>query len=349
MTVAAVTLTNLGKSFGGLTAVADLSLHLAAGSFTALMGPSGCGKRTTLWMLAGLTAPHTGEMQFGGRSILGVPAERRPVGLVFQKPLLFPHLSVGDNVGFGLRMRGAPARSRARQVIQMLDRVQLGDLGDRQVGQLSGGQEQRVALARALVLEPKVLLLDEPFSQLDTTLWAQMRTLLRTLQDDSDVTTVVVTRDQAEAFEVAATIALRIDGTLAGHGTPQSFYTRPETLAAARFFGVTNEITAQVSRGRFILAIGPFQVSTEAQDGSAVLLIRPEAIRLAADPHHRADQGWAVVVAAHFAGTHLAVDVEIGGQRLQVHLPAGRPIGVGEPISVEVPPEACTVFPAEAA
>lgn len=176
-----------------------------------------------------------------------------------------------------------------------------------------------------------------------------MRTLLRTLHDDSDVTTVFVTHDQAEAVEVADTIALMIDGTLAGHGTPQSYYTRPQTLAAARFFGITNEITGHVSRGRFVSASGPFQVPTKAQDGAAVLLIRPEAIRLATHPSHRADEGWGVVVAAHFAGTHLAVDVAIGGQRLRVHLRAGRPIGVGEAISVELPPEACTVFPAEAA
>ena len=343
MTTTAIALTGLTKSFGGTTAVDRLSLDLVAGSFTALLGPSGCGKSTTLSMLAGLTAPDAGDIQFDQCSVLGLPAERRPVGLVFQKPLLFPHLSVADNVGFGLRMRGLRSRDRAARVAEMLDRVQLAGLGERRVGQLSGGQEQRVALARALVLEPKVLLLDEPFSQLDTTLRAQMRTLLRRLHDDSAITTVFVTHDQGEAVEVADSIALMLDGTLAGHGTPESFYTCPETLPAARFFGVTNEISGSVSQGRFTAANAAIDVSADLPDGNAVLVVRPEMIRLGA-PRDGDVRSIGRVVGARFAGTHLAVDVEIGDQRLRVHHPAGRSITIGEDIGVELPPEVCTVF-----
>jgi putative spermidine/putrescine transport system ATP-binding protein len=344
MTATAITLIGLGKSFGETAAVDHLSVELAAGSFTALLGPSGCGKSTTLSMLAGLTAPDIGDIHFDGRSILGLPAERRPVGLVFQKPLLFPHLSVADNVGFGLRMRGMRGHERARRIAEMLDRVQLGGLGERRVGQLSGGQEQRIALARALVLEPKVLLLDEPFSQLDTTLRAQMRALLRQLHDDSGITTVFVTHDQSEAVEVADTIALMLDGTLAGHGTPESFYARPDTLAAARFFGVTNEISGRVSDHRFTVTNSAIDVDADLPDGDAVLVIRPEVIQLGAAPRVGGERRIGRVVAARFAGTHLAVDVELGNQRLRVHHPAGRSITIGESIGVDLPPEACTVF-----
>lgn len=347
MTATAIALSGLAKSFGSATAVNRLSLDLAAGSFTALLGPSGCGKSTTLSMLAGLTVPDAGDILFDGRSVLALAAERRPVGLVFQKPLLFPHLSVADNVGFGLRMRGMRSRRRGVRIAEMLDRVQLGGLGERRVGQLSGGQEQRVALARALVLEPKVLLLDEPFSQLDTALRAQMRTLLRRLHDDSGITTVFVTHDQGEAVEVADTIALMLDGTLAGHGTPESFYTRPNSVAAARFFGVTNEIAGQVGRGRFTTTNAGLDLSTDLPDGNAVLVVRPEVIRLGAPAGAGRGRCIGRVVGARFAGTHLAVDVELGSQRLRVHHPADRPITIGEDIDVELPPEACTVFRAD--
>ncbi|MEO7059176.1 MAG: ABC transporter ATP-binding protein [Lapillicoccus sp.] len=347
MTATAITLTMLTKSFGDTTAVHDVSLRIAAGSFTALLGPSGCGKSTTLSMIAGLTAPDQGDIHLDGLSILAVPAERRPIGLVFQKPLLFPHLSVADNVGFGLRMRGVPTRVRARQVSTMLERVQLAGLGPRRVEQLSGGQEQRVALARALVLKPKVLLLDEPFSQLDTTLRAQMRALLRTLHDESGVTTVFVTHDQSEAVEIADTIALMIDGAIAGHSTPESFYTHPETLAAARFFGVTNEIRGTVRAGLFTAASPMTPVATDLPDGTAVLTVRPEVIQLVASraPGTMGTRG--VVVAAHFAGDHLAVDVELGGQLVRVHTPPGQPVTVEGTCDLQWAPGACAVFRTE--
>lgn len=351
MTGTGVELVGVSKSYGDTVAVDDLSLTIDAGTFTALLGPSGCGKSTTLSMLAGLAAPDTGDVRFAGTSVLGVPTERRPVGLVFQKPMLFPHLSVADNVGFGLRMRGVTTRGRARAVGEVLERVQLDGLGNRRVGQLSGGQEQRVALARALVLEPRVMLLDEPFSQLDSTLRGQMRTLLRQLHDESEVTTVFVTHDQAEAIEVADSIALMLGGTLAGHGPPHEFYTQPASLAAARFFGVGNEIRGRVSGGRFTARCSPVPVSTDAADGDAVLVIRPEAVRLVhlgGDGQQETCSGsrWAtgVVTGAQFAGTYLRVDLDLGGQPLRAQVPVGRRVSVGEAVAVDLPPGACTVF-----
>jgi len=343
VTGASVELAGVSMTFGGTVAVDDLSIAIEAGSFTALLGPSGCGKSTTLSVLAGLTTADTGDVLFDGTSVLGVPAEHRPVGLVFQKPLLFPHLSVADNVGFGLRMRGTATRARSRAVGEMLERVQLAGLGDRRVGQLSGGQEQRVALARALVLEPSVMLLDEPFSQLDSTLRGQMRALLRQLHDESGVTTLFVTHDQAEAVEVADSIALMLGGTLVGHGPPQEFYTRPASLAAARFFGVGNEIRGRVGGGRFTTGTSSLVVTTDTADGDAVLVIRPEAVRLDAAGGGAAPVT-GVVTGARFAGTHLRVDVELGGQLLLMQVPVGHRITVGETVAVELPPGACTVF-----
>jgi len=223
VTGADVAIVQVTKRFGATLAVDDLSLRVPPGSLTALLGPSGCGKSTTLSLLAGLQHPDSGDVRVDGVSVLAVSAERRAVALVVQKPLLFPHLSVAQNVGFGLRMRGVDRRRRSRLVAEMLDRVQLPELADRRVGELSGGQEQRVALARALVLQPRVLLLDEPFSQLDAGLRVQMRALVRRLHGESDVTTLFVTHDQAEAVEVADTIALMQEGRLAGHGEPETF------------------------------------------------------------------------------------------------------------------------------
>ncbi|QNE18250.1 ABC transporter ATP-binding protein [Kribbella qitaiheensis] len=338
-----IALAGLGKRFGNTTAVDALTTDLLPGAFAALLGPSGCGKSTTLAMIAGLIDPDAGDIRFDGLSILTVAAERRPVGLVFQKPLLFPHLNVADNVAFGLRMRRLDRAATRRRVDTMLERVQLADLAHRRVGELSGGQEQRVALARALVLEPQVLLLDEPFSQLDATLRAEMRTLLRQLHDESDVTTVFVTHDQAEAVEIADTITLLIDGRLAGQGEPQLFYTRPPSLAAARFFGATNEITGCVAAGEFTSDDRTIHQPTPLPDGRAVLIIRPEALRLQATSGPGTLGG--TTVAARFAGTHLVLDVALDtGRILRVHQPIDQPVRLGSPTHLRIAATEGSIF-----
>jgi len=338
---ASVELAGISKCFGDTVAVADLSLRLPAGSFTALLGPSGCGKSTTLAMLAGLLAPEAGDITLGGASLLGVAAERRPVSLVFQKPLLFPHLSVAQNVGFGLRMRGLTRRDIAPRVQAMLERVQLVGLGARRVGELSGGQEQRVALARALVLAPRLLLLDEPFSQLDPELRAEMRALVRALHNEATTTTLFVTHDQAEAVEVADDIVLMLDGRLAGHGRPELFYCAPPTLEAARFFGVTNEIVGSVCSGCFRDRSG-LAVRCNLADGPAVLVVRPEALRISGTGSPGSLPGR--VTAARFAGTHLALEVATASGVLAVHVPVDSPVQVGGHLHVRVPAEASTAF-----
>ncbi|MEO5833662.1 MAG: ABC transporter ATP-binding protein [Nakamurella sp.] len=355
MTGTAITLAGVRKSFGDTAAVDDLSAVIPAGSLTALLGPSGCGKSTTLALISGLLDPDRGDIRFDDRSQLGVPAERRPAALVFQKPLLFPHLDVERNVGFGLRMRRVDRSETRRRVAEILDRVQLGPLARRRVGELSGGQEQRVALARALVLEPRVLLLDEPFSQLDAALRAEMRCLLTDLHAEYGVTTLLVTHDQSEAVEVADTIALMLDGHLAGQGTPETFYTAPPSLAAARFFGVTNELAGTVRNGLFTAAGTGLRRPTPLPDGPAVLVIRPETFAL---PTTLRDAGTqtdstadattdtmtGTAVAARFAGSHLAVDVRVGDLEITVHTPVGTAVQLGSPMVLTLPPESGTVL-----
>ncbi len=353
-TGARLELTALRRRFGDTTAVDALSLPLEPGSFTALLGPSGCGKSTVLRLIAGLLDPDGGDVRLDGRSLLQVPAERRAVGLVFQKPLLFPQLTVEANVAFGLRMRGIRRQAARSTAGQMLERVKLSGLAGRRVGELSGGQEQRVALARALVLSPRVLLLDEPFSQLDAALRAEMRVLVRELTREAALTTVFVTHDQAEAVEVSDRIALLLQGRLEGHDAPESFYTQPPSLPAARFFGVTNEIPGRVTSGCFVSDDGLLEVPSNRRDGPAVLVVRPEALALDAGAiGGPGESGGAdglclsgVAAAARFAGTHLQVDVEIaGGRTIVAHAPVGTPVELGARVLLTARPSAWSVLP----
>ena len=264
--------------------------------------------------------------------------------MVFQKPLLFPHLSVADNVGFGLRMRRVPRGERRNRVAEALVQVQLDGYGPRRVNELSGGQEQRVALARALVTEPRVLLLDEPFSALDASLRSEMRELLRRLQAELGVTTLLVTHDQAEAVEVADSIALLIDGRLEQHDEARTFFERPRTVAAARFFGAKN-LLAGTRRGRcFETAAARLEVEQPGPDGAGVLVVRPEALRLTACEGANVMPG--VVVSAHYRGTHTMVTVSCPGElTLRVSAAPDVVVAIGAPVGVHVPPEAAVVVP----
>ena len=334
MTGGELRLVDLTKRYGAETAVDDLSLHVPAGSLTALLGPSGCGKSTTLAMVGGLVTPDGGNVILDGHSLTGVPPERRPVATVFQKPLLFPHLDVAANIGFGLRMRRVPKDVVRGRVHEMLERVQLSGLGSRRVGELSGGQEQRVALARALVLQPRVLLLDEPFSQLDAGLRVVMRRLVLELHRVSGLTTVFVTHDQAEAVDIADRVALLLSGRLEGHATSETFYRRPPSLAAARFFGATNEVAGTVTAGWF--EGDGMRVRVRRVDGPAVLVLRPESLRMTetAGPGAFA----ATVTAAAFAGTHVRVTVATStGAAIAIDAPSDTRVVLGERLHVALP------------
>jgi ABC-type Fe3+/spermidine/putrescine transport system ATPase subunit len=231
----ALTLDRLTAGYGEQPVLRDFTLDVAGGELVALLGPSGCGKTTVLKIIAGLLQPVTGEVRFNGESVLRVPTEKRGAVMVFQKPLLFPYLTVAENVAFGLKMRRSD-KIRER-VSEMLRLLQLEGYESRRPSELSGGQEQRVALARALVTEPRVLLLDEPFSALDENLRTELRLQVRELQKRLGITTIFVTHDQVEAAMVSDRIALLLDGRVEQAGAPRDFYNSPSTVDVARFFG----------------------------------------------------------------------------------------------------------------
>lgn len=336
-------LQGLRKTYAGTgqAAVHGLDLTVASGSLTALLGPSGCGKTTTMKLIAGLIPPDSGEVLLDGSPITALPPERRGVTMVFQNALLFPHLSIAENVGFGLRMRGDTGI--AATVATMLSRVRLDGLGDRRPAALSGGQQQRAALARALVLRPRVLLLDEPLSNLDPGLRDEMRSLIRELQQETGITTIVVTHDQAEAVALADRIALMLDGRLAQEGPPEDLYRRPASLAVARFFGGVNFLPGRAEGSTFHSPIGPLALPFAAE-GQHLMTLRPEALRLGPGPNAR--QG--IIQSATFLGTQTRVMVQIGEVVLQaLTVPdAAAMLVTGAEITVSLPPEALWLLPA---
>jgi ABC-type Fe3+/spermidine/putrescine transport system ATPase subunit len=233
----ALVLEGVSAGYGRGRVIADFSLTAAPGELVALLGPSGSGKTTILKLVAGLMEPEAGEIRFDTQSMTGIPAEKRGAAMVFQKPLLFPYLNVRENVAFGLKMRKAPDAEIRMRVQKALELVQLQGFESRRPNELSGGQEQRVALARALVIEPRVLLLDEPFSALDQNLRIEMARLVRGVQKLLKITTLFVTHNQEEAAALADRTGLLLDGRLEQAGTTREFYTAPRTLRVARFFG----------------------------------------------------------------------------------------------------------------
>lgn len=336
-------LRGLGKGYPRQDEVLrDIDLDVAAGERFALLGPSGSGKTTLLRIVAGLDQPDRGDVRIGGVSLRGVPAERRGLGVVFQEPLLFPHLTVGENVGFALRLRGVHARSRRALVEEALEQVGLAGYGGRRPQQLSGGQAQRVALARALVTRPRLLLLDEPFSALDTPLRRELRGWLTELQERTGTTLLLVTHDQEEALAVGQRIGLLLDSRLAQVGEPQALYTRPASVPVATFFGGVNFIPGEQRGTQVRTSLGAFQVPVD-RAGPVTLTVRPEALRLAdGDNLLRAE-----VVACEFAGTHQRVTLRAGLQRLVWHAPLDLSVPVGRPLTLSCSAAACWTIPAQ--
>lgn len=286
MTQPIIQIENVTKSFGRIEAVQETSLDIAANEFFALLGPSGCGKTTLLRMLAGFEEPTTGRILIDGQDMSRVPANKRPVNMVFQSYAVFPHMSVEANVGYGLKVTGTPKAESARAVAEALDRVGLADFARRMPDQLSGGQRQRVALARALVKRPKVMLLDEPLSALDAKLREQMQLELAKLQIDVGITFVIVTHDQDEALSMADRIAVMSAGRVQQIGTPAAIYESPQNRFVADFIGKVNLIEGDVSGGRgdhvaVTTKLGRADIPhTGAAQGRVTLAIRPEKIRI---------------------------------------------------------------------
>lgn len=284
-----VRLSHIGKSYGSFTAVHPLDLTVPQGSFFALLGASGCGKTTTLRMIAGLEEPSSGTVHLGDQDVTHLPPYKRPVNTVFQSYALFPHLDIFENVAFGLRRRGI--RTVKKQVEEMLDLVQLGEQARKKPHQLSGGQQQRVAVARALINHPKVLLLDEPLGALDLKLRRQMQLELKRIQTEVGITFVHVTHDQEEAMTMADTVAVMNAGRVEQLGSPTDLYENPQTTFVANFLGTSNLIEAEVDTrngddivlkaGGGKLVLPQARCSAPAAAGGKVLVgIRPEKISL---------------------------------------------------------------------
>ena len=329
-------LENVSHRYGGdAPALEDLSLAVEPGELVALLGPSGCGKTTALKIIAGLLRPSSGDVRVGGRSVVGTAPERREAAMVFQKPLLFPHMSVARNVGFGLRMRKAPRKESESKVHEALRRVRMEGFADRAPEELSGGQQQRVALARALVTDPRLLLLDEPFSALDASLREEMRGLVLRLQREGGHTTVFVTHDQEEAVVLADRIALVFDGRLQMYEEPEAFYDRPATREVARFFGATNFIEGRAGNGSVRTPLGNLRLASAAPPGDVTLTIRPEAVRLEAGENSFD----ALITSAAYLGTQVHYGLETSGTSLRVALPPHVRLAVGNEVTARLPAE----------
>ena len=309
------------KTFGEFVAVRELSLDIAAGEFVTFLGPSGCGKSTTLKMLSGLLPQDSGEIRFGSKRIDMLPANKRNIGLVFQNYALFPHMSVAENIAFGLRMRRWSRADKERRVEQLLQLVRLENLGNRKPEQLSGGQQQRVAVARALAFNPDLVLLDEPLSNLDAKLREQVRLDLRDIQRKANQTTIFVTHDQVEALVMSDRIVLMNKGGVEQVGTPYELYATPATEFGARFVGANNLLaskldmragTAQARLGEDIA----LPVSTRAgdvdKDGMDIwYCVRPEHV--AVRPGKDGAQFIGRVLDKIYQGTTVLVDLDIKG------------------------------------
>jgi putative spermidine/putrescine transport system ATP-binding protein len=270
----------LSKTFGPARAVDTATFDVAQGELLCLLGPSGCGKSTLLRMIAGLAEGDDGQVMIDGQVMTRVPANRRPTAMVFQSHALWNHMSVAQNVAFGLRVRGLPRAAIAAKVTAALDLVGLAGFGRRRPADLSGGQAQRVALARCLVVEPKILLMDEPFSALDAHLRKNLREELKSLQHRLGLTIIFVTHDQEEAMELADRIAVMNAGRIEQIGAPDALYLEPRTLTVARFIGTMNEGEALIEKGR--AKWYGADLTTRCADGPAVILCRPEDFEVSA-------------------------------------------------------------------
>jgi putative spermidine/putrescine transport system ATP-binding protein len=308
-----VRLEGLSRHYGPVVALDRLDLTLQPGELIALLGPSGCGKTTTLRLLAGLEDADSGHITVGGKDITHLSAAKRDMGMVFQAYSLFPHMTVRQNVAFGLRLRRVDAAKRDKRALEMLDLVSLSTQADRYPHQLSGGQQQRVALARALAIEPQVLLLDEPLSALDAKVRAQLRDEIRRIQLEVGITTLFVTHDQEEALAIADRVGVMREGHLEQLAPPTEVYSRPATSFVAEFVGLSNRLSGEVRDGS--VTVRGFRlplVDRETPDGQVVALVRPEAVTLAS--HDAPESGLLVgtVIAVTFLGATSRVTVDLG-------------------------------------
>ncbi len=324
-----IRVSGLTKSFGSGDPVVDnLSFTLHQGDILALLGPSGCGKTTTLRMIAGFETPDAGEIYLHGRKVTTLPPQKRKIGIVFQDYALFPHMQVADNIMFGMRL--VPARERPDRLGKWLDLMALQGLEKRYPYQLSGGQQQRVALARTLAAEPDLLLLDEPFSNLDAALRNTTRNEMRQLIKETGVTVILVTHDQAEALTFADQVGMMSEGQLCQLDTPEKIYQQPENALVAEFLGHTNLLQAQLDGNVATTPLGTM-TTTVTKTGTFWVSVRPEHLEIVSDP---AGQGR--ITNREFRGSDCFYEVEFRGQIYKVLSPFYCTLNPGEPVSLRI-------------
>src|SRR5579862_4265905 len=357
--MAQIEIEDLTKRYAGAegeaAAVLGLSLSIASGEFVTLLGPSGCGKTTTLRLIAGYLTPDSGSIRVAGQLLSSpqgvVPPEARGMGMVFQNYAVWPHKTVYENVVFGLKIRRVASEAAREQVARVLALVNLAGLESRYPSELSGGQQQRVALARSLVVEPAILLLDEPLSNLDAKLRERMRWELKQLQRRTGITFIYVTHDQAEALALSDRIAVMHQGRLQQFGTPREVYRRPANRTVADFMGLVNFVPAQVreSAGGLVVAAGPLLLALELPAGLRAgdrvdLAIRPESIRLAAPGRADASRLTARIEEHNYLGNLTEYVVALGDLRLRVQAGPEAEFAPGDEALLSIDAGRCKVF-----
>jgi spermidine/putrescine transport system ATP-binding protein len=342
----AVTLEHVNKLFGERTVVNDVNLEIHAGEFFSLLGPSGCGKTTTLRMIGGFELPDSGRILIDGRDVAHDEPETRPLNTVFQSYALFPHLNVFDNVAFGLRFEkpgSVSKKSDKERVMEALELVALGPFSERRVPQLSGGEQQRVALARALVLEPSVLLLDEPLGALDAQLRARLQVELASLQRQIGITFIYVTHDQHEAFTMSDRIGVMREGKLIQVAPPREIYEKPATIDVAKFVGAANLLPGRVvSTGVVEISGVKFAAPQSAPMGDGMVMIRPERIHVGTGSQQ------ATIERVTFAGSSLRIALNVSGVKLVAEIPNdenSRHLEENAITNIDVLPDAVRVLP----
>ena len=344
------------KDYGAFQAVKAIDLEVKEGELVVLLGPSGCGKTTTLRCIAGLENVNGGEIRLGDQLVssaqVALPPEQRTIGMVFQSYAVWPHMTIYENVAFGLRLKKLPKNEISARVDKVLDMVGLGALGSRSVSQLSGGQQQRVALARAIVLEPRVLLFDEPLSNLDAKLRERMRYEVRSLQKRLGITSVYVTHDQQEAMAIADRIVLMNSGVIEQVGSPAEIYDRPVSHFAAEFIGLANFMTGKVvetSPTRVQLDNGLMVTSTDVGvvvGDKVEAIVRPEAVRLRDGPPDGVNSFAAKVVSCIYLGNMSDLILDVGGMQVRCQSSPPMMYPVGHEVTVQFAPERVVVLKA---
>ena len=344
---AAVRIDNCGKTFAdGTRALDPASLDIARGETMVLLGPSGCGKTTMLRIIAGLEVPDPGgHVLFDDKDMTSVPIERRNVGMVFQSYALFPNMSVADNIGYGLKIRGIPTAERTKRIAELVALTNISGLENRRIDQLSGGQRQRVALARAVAIRPKILLLDEPLTALDAALRERLRGELNRLLRALGITTIYVTHDQAEAMELGDRIVVMSKGRIAQIGAPRDIYFAPTSRFVAEFIGAANIVEAPIANGHMMLRGGRQPIDGITDASAAIAMIRPETI-FVVDAASASLAG--VVDQVSFVGDRQRLTVSgVSDKPIMVDAPNTLSVGIGERVGLSIAPKTVRLLPAD--